>query len=229
MFVQPLGTKYTRIFDTGSSTSTAAADKKGLGRDAFLTLLITQLKHQDPLNPLEGTEFTAQLAEFSSLEELFGLNQSLKDIQETLCNHQEDRLISYIGKTVKVKTNKISVDAGEIQGGSYTLEQRAEVTLFIYDSNGMEVRRVYSGKQEAGEHDLSWDGRNSGGHVVEDGTYTLEVEARDENGFPVPCDVYLTGEVSGVTYREGAPYLMVGDRLEAPEDIVEITKGTESL
>ncbi len=198
--------------------------KKELGRNEFLTLLVAQLKHQDPLNPLEGTEFTAQLAQFSSLEQLFNVNDTLIDIQGRLGLQENGNVLDYIGKMVKTNDNTIFVKEGKMDSGAYTLEDRADVTISVYNELGLEVRTFYEGWKDAGEHALNWDGRDHSGNMVGDGTYTFEVKAINENGFPVPHNAYLTGEVTGVTYQGGIPYLMIGNQWVTPENIIEVTK-----
>jgi flagellar basal-body rod modification protein FlgD len=220
MSVAALGPTYMNV----DETSGYANPKDELGRDQFLALLVAQLQHQDPLNPLDGTDFTAQLAQFSNLEQLFAANESLTGIQEALGVQGNGDVLDYIGKTVKATGNTIFVNDGRMESGSYSLEDSADVTVSIYDSNGMEARRLYPGRQDSGEHELSWDGRDSAGYVVEDGIYTFEIEARDEGGFIVPCSVYLTGEVTGVTYESDFPYLMIGDKLVTPSNIIEVKK-----
>ena len=209
---------------TSAETSAYVNPKNNLGRDEFLTLLITQLQNQDPLNPLESADFTAQLAQFSSLEQLFGVNETLTAIQENLAAQQNGNILDYIGKSVKTNDNTVFIKEGNMESNAYTLEDGAEATIFIYDTEGVEVRRTYAGWKEAGEHDLSWDGRDNNGNLVGDGVYFFEVEAIDENGFIVPYNAYLTGEVTGVTYQNSIPYLMIGNKLVAPENIIEVMK-----
>lgn len=198
----------------------AKADE--LGRDQFLTLLIAQLQYQDPLNPLDGTDFAAQLAQFSSLEQLFGVNDKLTNIQDALASQESGNILDYIGRTVKTLDNTIFVKAGEAESGTYALEDRADVKIFVYDEDGHEVRRLYTGWQDAGEHDLDWDGRDNAGTTVSDGIYTFEVEAVSDQGFIVSHNPYVTGEVTGVTYEGGIPYLIVGDKLITPNNVVEV-------
>jgi len=209
---------------TSAETSAYVNPKNNLGRDEFLTLLITQLKNQDPLSPLESADFTAQLAQFSSLEQLFGMNETLANIQNTLRTQESGNVLDYIGKLVKTRDNTIFVKDGTMESNAYILEDRADVTIFVHNSEGVEVRRIYAGWKEAGEHDLAWDGKDNYGHMVGDGIYFFEVEAIDENGFIVPYNAYLTGEVTGVTYQNSIPYLMIGNKLVAVENIIEITK-----
>jgi flagellar basal-body rod modification protein FlgD len=217
MYINELGT-YSQSVSSDTST------KKELGKEEFLTLLVAQLKHQDPLNPLESADFTAQLAQFSSLEQLFGMNDALTAIQETLETQESGNVFDYIGKLVKTNDSTVFIKDGNMESNAYTLEDEAEVTIFIYDSQGAEVRRIYGGWKEAGQHDLSWDGKDNNGNLAGDGIYFIEVEAIDENGFVVPYDAYLTGEVTGVTYQNSIPYLMIGNKLVAPENVIEVTK-----
>ncbi len=207
-------------------TSRYAEPKDALGRDQFLTLLVAQLQHQDPLSPMESTDFSTQLAQFSSLEQLFGVNENLMGIQENLGARENGNLLDYIGKTVKTENNTIFVTDGQTDSSFYALEDRADVTIYIYNEDGLEVRRIYRGWQDAGEHEIAWDGRDNAGKTVDDSIYAFEVEARDEGSFIVPYNTYLTGEVTGVTYEGGIPYLMIGDKLVTPENIVEVRKNS---
>jgi flagellar basal-body rod modification protein FlgD len=215
MFIDTLGTY-------SESAPTYTSQEKELGRDQFLTLLVAQLKNQDPLNPLESADFTAQLAQFSSLEQLFGINESLEGIEEAVAAQESGNVLDYIGKSVKTLDNSIFVKNGTTESNVYELQDGAEVTISIRDDEGLEIRTIYAGWQDAGEHELIWDGKDNQGSTVDDGIYTFELEATDEEGFIVPYDTYLVGEVTGVTYYGGDPFLMVGNKLLAPENIIEV-------
>jgi len=218
MFIEGIGTTY-------EETSSYTTPKKELGKEDFLTLLVEQLKHQDPLNPLESTEFTAQLAQFSSLEQLFGMNENLTGIQEMLYSQNKENLLELIGKTVKADNNTILVRDSSLVSGSYMLEEGADVTISIYDSNGIEIRKLYPGRQDAGEYNVIWDGKDNSGEMVEDGTYTFEVIAKDDAGNYVTSSTYTSGEVTGVTYQYAIPYLKIGDILISTNNtIIEVTK-----
>ena len=218
MFTEGVGTTY-------GEPSSYTNPKKVLGKEDFLKLLLEQLKHQDPLNPMEGAEFTAQLAQFSSLEQLFGMNENLEGIQQVLSNENKENLIELIGKTVKADDNTILVEDGNAASGSYTLEEEADVAISVYDGDGIEIRRLYPGRQAAGEHNVDWDGRDDSGEMVKDGIYTFEVIAKDDAGNYVTANTYISGEVTGVTYKYGIPYLMIGDKLVSSDNtIIEVTK-----
>ena len=226
MSIQGIYTEYggTTIPDKQTSTGT---DTEDIGIDQFLTLFIAQIKNQDPLSPLDSAEFTAQLAQFTSVEQLYGMNNSLSDIKETLNDQggQQD-LIALIGKTVKADENTISVENGVVLSGFYTLDETSDTTVSVYDNNGLKIRTLYSGWNEKGEHNINWDGRDESGEIVSDGTYTFEVTARDENGFYVPAKTYISGEVTGVTYTYGNPYLTIGDKLISRDNIIEVNQTT---
>lgn len=226
MSIQGINTNYggTSISDTQTSSGNNTED---MGIDQFLTLFIAQIKNQDPLSPLDSAEFTAQLAQFTSVEQLYGMNNSLSDIKDTLNdqNGQQD-LIALIGKTVNADENTISVENGAVLSGCYNLSEAADTTVSVYDSNGVKIRTIYSGWKEKGEHTINWDGRNESGEIVPDGTYTFEVTARDEDGFYVPANTYISGEVTGVTYEYGTPYLTIGDQLINRDNIIEVKQTT---
>jgi len=226
MSIQGINTGY------GGSTvpdakTTSGTGMEEIGIDKFLTLFIAQIKNQDPLSPLDSAEFTAQLAQFTSVEQLYVMNKSLSDIKGTLNDQGEHQdLIGLIGKTVKADDNTISIADGVALSGSYNLNESADTTVSVYDSNGLKVRTLYSGWRDKGEYDVNWNGRDESGEMVQDGTYTFDVTARDENGNLVGANNYISGEVTGVTYKYGYPYLMMGDRLISSDNIIEVNKTT---
>ena len=218
MTIQGITNNYSSSNYTDTSTNT-------LGQDDFLTLLLTQLQNQDPLNPMESTEFTSQLAQFTSLEELFEINDNLAGIQDMIYTQGEDDLLGLIGKTVKANDNTILVADGNILSGAYTLDEGADVTVSIYDSEGSEIRTLDLGWKEIGDYDIDWDGRDASGEKIGDGTYNFEVTAKDEAGNYIDVNTYIQGEITGVTYEYGVPYLMIGDRLVSTnQTIIEVTK-----
>jgi flagellar basal-body rod modification protein FlgD len=227
MSIEALNTGYGASSVTSEKTSSSSSAGE-MGMDQFLNLFIAQLKNQDPLNPLDSAEFTAQLAQFSSVEQLYGMNSKLADIEEALNGQGEQRDdLGYIGKTVKADDNTMRVDNGTVHSGSYTIDGSGYVTIDVYDSQGQIVRTFYEGLEDKGEHDVNWDGRDDTGKFVGDGTYTFEITARDENGFYIPSNTYMSGEVTGITYQNGQPYLMIGDRIISnSSNIIEVTQTT---
>jgi flagellar basal-body rod modification protein FlgD len=218
MYINQLLPTTNQAVNTGVETSRA----KELGRDAFLRLLVAQLQHQDPLNPMESSEFTAQLAQFSSLEQLFAVNDNLEVIKESNNEQVPENLLDYIGKEVKSAENNITMYDGKSSQGSYTLAAPADVIINIFDSQGSEIRTIYQEGQDPGEYDFYFDGKDSLGQPVPDGDYTFNVQAVDNQGSPVVVDSGLSGKVTAVTYQNGIPYLVVGDQLVNPQYVTEV-------
>lgn len=212
---------------SGSYVDTVAqaeSEKDPLGRDAFLQMLIAQLENQDPLNPMEGTEFTTQLATYSSLEQQFSTNDNLEAILKELqaTGDSEEALLDYIGKEVYGESNSLSVNNGYVGEGSFTIGEPADVLVSVFDSSGDRVRDIYLGQKQAGTYDVGWDGKDNSGDAVGNGNYTFNVAAMNEAGGFLSVDTSLKGVVTGVTRTEGGDYLQVGDRYISPDNITQV-------
>ena len=194
-----------------------------IGMNDFLNLLITQLKNQDPLNPMNGIEFTSQLAQFTELEQIFNLENRLSEIQTDLKIHKNANLINYIGKEIKVEDDSIEIRDGNVMNSYFSIDRRADVTVHIFDPLGREVRRVHMGILDAGEHKVEWDGRDSEGRVLEDGVYSFGIEAYDETGELVDYRTMIQGYVKGISFNGGSPFLILeGGKEISPNNIIEI-------
>ena len=196
-----------------------------LDKDDFLYLLITQLKSQDPLNPMESTEFTAQLAQFSSLEQLHNINENLGYLQAYQASINNSQAVDLIGKTVKAFGNSISLTDGVSDEIHFELEADASsVVINIYDSDDKLVKVVESGALSVGEHTLRWDGTDNKGYKVPDGVYTFEVLAVDENQETVQATTYIMGKVTGVTFKDGTTYLLARNQEIPIGNVIQITQ-----
>ena len=204
---------------TGTATSAAATSSaKGiLGKDDFLKMMIAQLKHQDPLNPMDGTAFTAQLAQFSSLEQLQNINTQLSAFtkqQQSLGNTQA---VNLIGKDVLARGSSLSADGSPVTL-SYSLgADTASGQVQIYDSNGMLVDTLNFKNQKQGLNSITWNCPSSA-----KGTYSFAVSALDNSGKAVSADTLVQGTVTGVNYRDSATYLNVGGREIGFSDVISV-------
>ena len=199
------------VSDVYSQASTPTKqDNAVMGKDDFLTLLVAQLQHQDPLNPSESTEFTAQLAQFSSLEQLQNIDASLNGFevyQATLNNIQAS---GFIGKSVTASGSMFGVNGGVPDPIRFDLANDADsVYVQIYDNLGSFVADIQAGARTAGEQQVTWDGRDANGTAVTDGTYTFSVMAMNTDGTIVGSTSYTTGIVSGVDYKTGSTNLLI--------------------
>ncbi len=200
-----------------------AAASSELGQEEFLQLLVTQLNYQDPLNPMENEEFIAQLAQFSSLEQLMGLNSRADAMAMNQVSQMSSSAISFIGKEVKVLGNEFAYDGTSSVGLDYELASDAStVTVKIKDADGDIVREIEMGQQEAGMQDATWDGMGDDGGTLPAGDYSFEVEAKDSDGNSVSSYTYKIGTVTGVTFDKGYPELIIGDDKATLSDVVEV-------
>ena len=180
--------------------------------DMFLRLLTTQIKTQSPLNPMDSTKFTEQLATFSALEQQIKSNEKLDAVLNQFSAMTISNAAGHIGKTVEAAANTIAIDA---QGKSdaklaYIVGTGAEaVKLTLSDAKG---NVVWSGKGDAaeGKHDFSWDGTDLNGKPVPAGDYTLKVEAADADGKAVGTATTVSGKVTAVISGQGNTLLEIG-------------------
>jgi len=203
-------------------------DKTSLGKDDFLKLFVAQLENQDPLSPMEGTDLSNQLAQFSSLEQLTNANQNLEYLLLYQSSMNNAEAVNFIGKTVKAVGDSISVKDGTSSQIQFDLAgDAAEVNVYIYDSSDNLVKTINCGSLSDGEQSIEWDGTNENGETVSDGTYTMEVSATDGEGETIVASTYMTVEVTGATFKEGNAYLLAGDIAISMSDVLEVTRNSE--
>ncbi len=196
-----------------------------VGKDDFLRLFTAQLRYQNPLNPMDGTEFTAQLAQFSSLEQLVNMGNTLDSIlsyQDSLNNAFATNLM---GKMIKAEGDRVHLkDSAEV---FYQVpEDVAELTLNVYGPAGDVVKTVEFGRQPAGTGRYDWDGTDGDGEVLPEGLYTVRFFAMDDNGDPVDVSTETLSRVTGISFEDGVTYLELdsGTRVSLGE-IREIWEG----
>ena len=157
--------------------------KKDLGKNEFLELLVAQLNNQNPLEPQENGEFIAQLAQFSQVEGIEKLNTSMGSLLSGYQSSQALQASSLVGRKVIVPTEKAVVDTSETFKGSLVLPvTSSNVYVNVYDSAGKAVSRVNLGQQAAGNVSFMWDGKDSSGNLLPPGTYKFEAQATYADG-----------------------------------------------
>lgn len=210
----------------------------GMGRDEFLKMLVAQLKNQDPLNPMDGKDMAAQLAQFSTVEQLITMNASMdaqkaaavemtdaiQSLEETQ-NQRADELAQLIeGQMAMATVGKIGVTPGNnafvdadgkgtvmIDAGNRSGTGR----LTMINSKGEMVGRaiirdVKAGQQAFDVGDYTWDPE------LEPGTYTYQFEVAQEGDQYVAARTYTAGRITGMRYQDGNPILIIGDRISVP-------------
>jgi len=201
-----------------------------MGKDDFLKLLVTQLNAQDPLNPLESAEFTAQLAQFSSLEQLYTLNEHMENLQRYQASLNNGQAVGLIGKTVKAPGNSIHLNNGNATDLHFELAAEADsVVINISRLNGDLVKTIDAGPLDEGEQSLNWETTDNDGKQMPDGVYTFEILAADANSEIVNAATFGTGTVTGVVFKNGTARLLVGN-LEIPmSSVIQISQTEPEL
>ena len=207
----------------GLGPANASGGSTALGKDEFLKLLVTQMQYQDPLSPMDNTEFTAQLAQFSSLEQLFSVNENLEGITDGQTPTGMGSVASFLDREVVADGNRTEVFGGVPSPIQFSLDGPAEiVTVTIHDVNGTSIGKMSLGAQPGGVSEVQWDGIDSLGNSVADGRYTFSVTAQDEAGSSVATRTEVRGVVSGARYQGGSAFLTVGNHQVALTDVIEV-------
>ena len=215
MYIDTLGTTYST-----ESSETSSGDE--LGKDVFLTLLVAQMENQDPLNPMEGTEFTAQLAQYSSLEQLYNVNDNLISINDGQSGMSSSYALDFMGKEIYVDGNSLSLEQGEDVSGGFSIDEAGSCSVNILDSSGQLVKSIALGDLEAGSHSFDWDGQDENGDASVNGNYTFEVSAVGDNGSSLSVETYTMGKVDRVSLEGDTPMLYVGNAAVAVSEVKDI-------
>jgi flagellar basal-body rod modification protein FlgD len=194
-----------------------------LDKDDFLNLLITQLQNQDPLNPTDSVEFTAQLAQFSSLEQLANVNGNLVELKNFQASINNSQAVSLIGKDITANGNSIQLSDELPVTCEFSLEDDAVVVVAsVYDSTGEFVKELKSQNLTAGQHSLFWDGTDKNGNRVANGNYTFELAAADANGRKIQTNPFFSGTVDKVTFENDTSFLISGAHKIALGDVIQV-------
>lgn len=213
---------------SSTSTSSTSSSNSALGKDDFLKLMIEQLKNQDPLNPLDGTDYAAQLAQFSSLEQLTNLNDYMKEsINASLLLSQSvsnTMATNYIGKEVKLNGEDLTlVGQASITLGYNLASAPKTAKINIYDSNGKLVKTIDDIPSSVGDNKLSWDLTDNSGDKLEDGDYTFEVVATTVSGEDMTVDLFKYGVIDGIRFTEEGTEFIIDGAGYSISDVLEIT------
>jgi flagellar basal-body rod modification protein FlgD len=202
---QGTGVNKETVIKTASSNAQSSLGEVNF--DTFVKLLLAQLKNQDPLNPMEGTEFTNQLATFSQLEQQMNTNTKLDSLLAANNFGAQSLGVSYIGKEALVDGNQITLGTSGKTDVNYTLDNTAFATLVeIRDSSGVLVRELEGGKTK-GLNTVAWDGKAEDGTALPAGTYKITVSAYTQEGEKIKTQPKAYARVTGV--ESGADGIML--------------------
>lgn len=209
-------TTISPISSTGILSSQVNKNSGVLGKDDFLKLLVTQLQHQDPLNPADPAEFTAQLSQFSSLEQLFSVNDNLTRMISSQGELEQISALSLLGRQITVKGGDFSFTGQPVDLGYHLEENATEVKLHIQDQSGKTLATIAAGQLTAGDHTIVWNGTDANGQVLPPGAYRLSVSALKGKDQPVTANPLIMSLVAGVD-------------LDGPEKVLVTNAGNFTL
>ena len=197
---------------TTASPGAVKGTTKENPKETFMKLLVAQLEHQNPLSPMDNTQFTQQLAQFTSLEQLQNMNTNLTALMQAQMTANGLQAATLMGKQVQAQANTTQVSK---QGAATPLQYKlaadsANVQINVLDQAGNTTRTINARNQQAGPQTLTWDGKDAVGKPLPAGDYHFQVTALDKAGKPVAVEESLQGIVEGVTYDGNHPYLIVG-------------------
>ena len=204
----------------------AAASTTGsttLGKDEFLKLLTAQLQQQDPTQPMDSTAFVAQLAQFSSLEQMNNVNDTLTKMLTSQGTALQTTAASMVGKTAVFNTDQVSLTEGKTATITANLSQAAtNVNLVIQDEAGNNVRLVALGACPSGTNRFTWDGLDDSGKKLPTGSYTSQILATDINEKSVSLTQNGSARITGITFDNGTPKFLAGGSTLQLSDISEL-------
>jgi flagellar basal-body rod modification protein FlgD len=206
---------------SGISTPTGAAGNPNaaLSKDDFLKLLVTQLKYQDPLNPLDQNEFLSQTAQFTSLESLQNISQGLDTLNTNFTGTTLGQAASLLGRTVRSSAAQIAFDGTSSVALPFTLDADVPgVRIQVLDAQGNVVNSLSTGPLSAGARLATWNGLDDRGNAMTPGTYRYRVSVPTgaSSAFAVE------GVVAGISNQNGQLLFRVGDQVFGQSDIVSI-------
>ena len=190
--------------------------------DTFLRILTTQLKNQNPLDPMDTNQFTQQLVQFTGVEQQLKTNDFLQTLMLSSQNTAKSEAVSYIGKEVTS-----SGKTGELSGSNAAFwaysanANAANATVTIKDANG-QIVYTETGPIASGPGTFRWDGKGSDGNMKPNGIYTIDIKGKDANGKDVKISTASIGIVTAVDFTGDVPMLTVGSRRVSIVDVTDV-------
>src|SRR5712671_5477881 len=195
---------------SGAAAVSGALDNTMIASNftTFLQLLTTQLKNQNPLDPLDTNQFTTQLVQFAGVEQQMKMNTQLTSLISIEQASQSTAAMAYLGSTATVDGSTTALTGGKASW-TFSADKPASATINISDSTG---NLAYSGafSLNAGQQNFAWDGRGNNGTKWPDGNYKMSISAKDASGNPVAVSTEVSGRVDGVNLQASPPTLSIG-------------------
>jgi flagellar basal-body rod modification protein FlgD len=211
---------------TAAATTASATSRASIANnfDTFLLLLTTQLKNQNPLDPLDTNQFTQQLVQFAGVEQQIRSNESLEALVKLNQTSQLSTAMNYVGATVTAD-GATSALKQNVATWYITAPRAASATINITDSTG-NIVFTQETTLDAGTYGYTWDGKKSDGTTAPEGQYTININAKDTNGQGVTVSTQFSGVVDAVDLSGSEPLLMIGTALLSLDKVKAVQRPT---
>jgi len=196
--------------------------KTSLDQQDFFNLFITQLRNQNPLNPMDNYQMATQVAQFNSLDSLNRIESSLETLGAYQSSMNSLQATGLIGKRVETESQYLSINGGKASEGYYQLSKPGKVKIQVYDGKGQLIRTLDEGAKDGSRQKLVWDGKSQEGMKQPDGGYFFQVTAVDEKGQPIPASLSRIDTVTGIQFENGVIYLDLGSERITLQDVKAI-------
>ncbi|MDP6876592.1 MAG: flagellar hook capping FlgD N-terminal domain-containing protein [Alphaproteobacteria bacterium] len=207
MSAEAIGASITGLPQTAAGVADA---KLADNFDTFLTLLTTQLQHQDPLEPMDANQFTEQLVQFSQVEQSITSNKHLEQLLSMVSTNSTADAVSYLGKTIEAQGRTAMLSGGKATW-RYLLPEVSENTTITVTNDAGKLVYATTGNLEAGSHEFTWDGKDTKGETQPDGAYTIAVSASNALDEGLAVETFVSGTVDGVQNNGDGVVLMLQD------------------
>jgi flagellar basal-body rod modification protein FlgD len=188
----------------------------------FLSLLTTQMKNQSPLDPMDANQFTSQLVQYSSVEQLIKMNANFENMKTSLESSNLANLVNYVGTSVTVNASTKPIANGKIDW-TVNAAKSGTATITVKDANG-KVILTKTDSLTAGDNTFSWNGKGDDGKTYTDGSYTISVNARTSAGAAIKTTTDVNGKVDSLEWADGVPYLSIGGTQYPTSAVVKIAQ-----
>ena len=221
MAIVNAATSPTATLASASAPVPTSLKQPDLGKSDFLNLLVTQLKNQDPLKPMDSSSFVAELAQFSQLEQSANQSALLAKVLDAQQSSLQYSLLPLVGREVRIEGAMIQLGATPAPLDYNLSKDAVSVRAAIVNAANQPIRTLDLGSQSAGGQQVMWDGRDGNGTLMPPGTYTYAIAARDAQNQAVPVTATSRLTVSGIRLEDGQPKLAVGDLTIDPGSVIE--------
>lgn len=206
------GSGSTSRTNAGLGAPTSQSSQSGLDGESFLRLLVAQIRHQDPLQPMDTTQMMSQLTQLTSVERLVAIDDRLGELSVATASVANAQATDLVGRTVEADTSQVLLSDTGSATGTFELEgASASTRVEIRDGHGTLVRTVDVGAKAAGQVTFTWDGDDEVGNRMAAGRYRISVVATDAEGRPVDASTRLRGAVDAISYENGYPELRIDE------------------